>query len=202
MLPQLLTLSVVGVLAAPAAAGFSYAESVNGDLSDDRLAPSQLMASYGSNILSGSIGKGPLPGSLDLDYVTVTIPAGMQLARLDLVQANVGGAVSFIAVEAGAQISVPHTTVDASPLLGWHHFGGAEQGSDILQAIGAGPGAIGFAGPLGPGQYTFWVMELNTAEARGYSFEFVVVPAPSSACLAALGGLIAAGRRRGAMLFN
>lgn len=192
-----LTLALsLAVLASPALAGFVYSESLDGDLSDDRLVPSQLTASIGSNVLSGTIGRGPLPDSLDIDYVTITIPVGMQLTTLNLVKADVGGAVSFIAVQQGPQVSVPYTTADASVLLGWHHFGGAEQGADILQAIGAGPGAIGFAGAIGPGLYTFWIMELNTAAARAYSFEFVVIPGPASGLIMAMSVVVAAPRRR------
>jgi hypothetical protein len=193
------SIALVLVLAGPAfaaRAGFSYTESVHGELSDNRLAPSSLAASFGSNVLSGTIGRSAVPDAPDLDYVTITIPVGMQLTHINLLQANVGGAVSFIGVQQGPQVTVPYTTSDASPLLGWHHFGGSEQGSDILQAIGAGPGAIGFAGPLGPGQYTFWIMELNTAAARPFSLEFVVVPAPSTTFLAAVGVAIASTRRR------
>jgi hypothetical protein len=179
-----------------ALAGFSYSENVDGDLSNNRLAPSVLVASFGSNVLRGTIGASPVPGTPDLDYVTITIPVGMQLTQLNLLRANVGGAVSFIGVQQGPQITVPHTTSDASPLLGWHHFAGSEEGTDILQSIGAGPGAIGFAGPLGPGQYTFWIMELNTAAAREYGFEFVVVPSPASTLLATMSVLLAAPRHR------
>ena len=187
------------LLASPALtarAGFSYTESIHGDLSDNRLAPSSLAASFGSNTLTGTMVKGPVPNVADIDYVTITIPVGMQLTHLNLVRANVGGAVSFIGIQQGPQVTVPYTTADASPLLGWHHFGGSEQGTDILQAIGAGPGAIGFAGPLGPGQYTFWIMELNTAAAREFSLEFVVIPAPATTLLAAAGAVIAARLRR------
>lgn len=190
---------VMLLIASPALvarAGFSYTESIHGELSDSRLAPSTLSASYGSNTLSGTIGKSPSPNIPDLDYVTINIPVGMQLTHINLLQVNVGGAVSFIGVQQGPQVTVPYTTSDASPLLGWHHFGGAEQGTDILQAIGAGPGAIGFAGPLGPGQYTFWIMELNTAAARGYSLEFVVVASPASTLLMAMGVAVAMPRRR------
>ena len=196
MLSRLSIPLLVGALAAPAMAGFTYSESVHGDLSGDRLAPSVLIASFGSNALSGTIGKSLSGPSLDIDYVTMTVPVGMQLTKLNLIKADVGGAVSFIGVQPGPQVSVPYTTSDASPLLGWHHFGGSEVGTDILQAIGAGPGAIGFAGALGPGQYTFWIMELSTAAAREYAFEFVVIPGPSTTLLTAMSGVMVWSRRR------
>jgi len=188
--------SVACWIATPSLAGFTYTESIDGDLSDNRLAPSSLAASFGSNILTGTIGKGPNPNGPDLDYVTITIPVSMQLTQLNLLKANVGGAYSFIAIQQGTQVTVPYTTADASPLLGWHHFGGAEQGTDILQAIGAGPGAIGFAGPLGPGQYTFWIMELNTAAAREFSLELILIPGPATAMLGMTGCLLVSARRR------
>jgi hypothetical protein len=166
---------LVGALCARA--GISYNESVAGDLSDNRLLPTPLSLRYGSNLVSGKFGRSPDAERHDLDYVTITIPPGRSLAQLVLVQADVGGAVSFIAVQNEPQFTVPYTTFDSTVLLGWHHFGSSEQGFDILPALGAGPGSMGFVPPLAAGVYTFWLQEINTEDALDYSLDFQVAAA-------------------------
>lgn len=158
--------------------GVTYTESIHGDLSNDRLHPTPLSLAPGANTISGAFGRSPVPDVPDLDYLTVTIPAGSQLSSLVLLNANVGGAYSFIGVHPGAQVSIPYTTSNPAPLLGWTHFGNADQGQDILPAIGAGAGAQHFTPPLPAGTYTFWIMELDTAESRSYSFQFNLTAAP------------------------
>ncbi len=160
--------------ASTASAGVHYRESVSGDLSDNRLAPTQLGAlDLGANTITGQMGPSQ-PGSIedfDLDYVTFTVPAGLQLEKFIVLRSDVGGAVSFVGLQAGPRITVPLNQLDPAPLLGWHHYGSADQGLDILRAIAAGAGAQGFRPPLPAGVYTLWIMELDAARDYEYSFE-------------------------------
>ncbi|MBU6413674.1 MAG: hypothetical protein KGS45_09375 [Planctomycetes bacterium] len=162
-----------------------YNEAIDGDLSDLRLSPTSRTLELGTQTLSGKFGPSGAQGIPDLDYLTVTVLAGQQISSLFVRGADVGGGASFIGVQQGTQVTVPYTTVDPSPMLGYTHFYTSSVGEDILPLIGIGPGAIGFQGPLGGGQYTFWIMELADDREFSYSFEFEVmrVPAPATATL-------------------
>jgi hypothetical protein len=89
---------------------------------------------------------------------------------------DVGGAVSFISLQAGKIMTVPPDTMSPAKLLGWAHFGTSDEGTDILPAIAAGQGAIGFTPPLGAGTYTFWLQELSVCTCA-YQFNFRISPA-------------------------
>ena len=67
-------------------------------------------------------------------------------------------------------------------------------GTDILDDLGEGDGAIGFTPPLGPGTYSFWLQQVNDP-FTAYGLDFVVVPEPASAALLALGLTALAGLR-------
>jgi hypothetical protein len=160
--------------ASGASAQIAYVESVSGDLSDNRLAPTSLTLGVGTNSVAGTFGPSPTPDVPDLDYVTLTVPAGTRLTQIIVADADIGGAFSFIGAEAGTQVSVAWDEGIATPLLGWHHFASSEVGTDILTAMGAGSGAIGFTPPLPAGPYTFWIMEIDLQFPRVYEFLFVV----------------------------
>jgi hypothetical protein len=185
----------------PASAGVIYRESVDGDLSGNHLAPSQLTLASGSNLISGTFGSTtPTSDTLDLDYVVVTVPAGLEFHRLVVTDANVGGAVAFIGMEAGTQISVPHTTASAATLLGWAHYGTTSINTDLFPEMSVASGAQGFVAPLGPGQYTLWIMELNTTDTFSYGFDVQLRPIPEPGALSVLAvpalALVRARRRR------
>lgn len=73
------------------------------------------------------------------------------LSRI-VVDAFAGSALSFIAIQGGATWTEGvGGAITPANLLGWAHVAPGDVGSDIMGAIGAGAGAIGFAAPLGPG---------------------------------------------------
>ncbi len=158
----------------PGPTALAYSEAIGGDFSDDHLNPSDLVLREGTNGIGGTFGQGATPKVPDLDYVTLTVPAGLSLDQLILVDADVGGAFSFIGVEEGQQVTAPPEAGDPSLLLGWTHFGSGDEGTDLLPAMAAGGGAIGFDPPLTAGFYTFWLQELDVSAPRAYQFNFVV----------------------------
>lgn len=164
--------------AQPARADQTYNESVQGDLSNDRLAPTPWTLAIGNNRVIGTFGQSPVPELPDLDYLTFTIPSTTRLTRIMLEAANVGGAVSFIAIHPGSQVSIPYNAASAAPLLGWAHFGSGNIGTDLLLPISAGSGAIGFLPPLGSGQYTLWLQELDTGAVHSYALNMIVEALP------------------------
>lgn len=188
-----LAVSVIAIaLSAPASADVFHDESVDGDLSNDGLAPTAFALTLGKNSLLATSVQG------DREYVALTIPVGMSLSKIILVSYDGLDETAFIGVQAGAQFTEPPTGTDVANLLGWTHFGTGmgNVGLDILPDIGGGPGAIGFTPPLGEGTYTFWIQQTGTSPAT-YQFDFVVVPAPGAAALLGI-ALVRSRRRRAA----
>lgn len=163
-------LFVVGSVSADS----SYDEAIDGDLSDDRFNPTSLVFSPGVNRITSSSVAG------DRDYFTVHIPTGLQLYALILTDFVSVDDVAFVAVQAGTTFTEPPDAADPANILGYMHHGAAHVGTDILDDIGMGAGAIGFTPPLTSGNYTFWSQETGPDSAT-YTFEFVVLPATNSA---------------------
>jgi hypothetical protein len=183
------------LLLLPTAAGaFSISESVDGDSSGDRLVPTALVASLGSNTLTGSTVSG------DLDYVRITLPPNLWLSSLVLTSVTSADDLAFIAVQSGTTFSVTPAQADPAVLLGYAHFGTsgtATPATDILDNMAAAFGVIGFTPPLIGSDYTFWIQQ-TSAQAFGYAFDFVVVPESGTGALVLLGllGLALARRAR------
>jgi hypothetical protein len=175
-----------GALAAPI-----WTESVNGDLSNDHLAPTALALGLGSNTVSGTTITG------DRDYFTVVVPAGRQISSILLSGFDLPFDLAFVAIQSGGIITENPGAPNVANLLGWVHIGAHLLGTDILDDLGTGPGAIGFLPPLGPGTYSFWVQQTG-GTLTSYGLDIVTVPEPTAAALLALGllGLAFAGRRR------
>ncbi len=177
-----------------------FDEARDGDASDNRFAPTTVALGAGVNTIRGFSGQSPTPDVHDLDYITFTVADGFQLSSFVLQSASVGGAFSFVALQAGPTITIPAdwTSIE-TPLLGWAHFGSASIGQDLLPEMATSPGSVGFSAPLQAGTYALWIMELNTSEPYSYSFGLGVtaVPAPSVLALAAACGLLPRRRARG-----
>ena len=152
-------------------------EFTAGDFSDNRFQPTSIALSPGLTTIRGQSGLSPVPDIADLDYVTITVPAQHRLERFMLSAASVGGAFSFVGIEAGSIISIPADWTNVNnPLLGWTHFGSADVGMDLLPLMATAPGSMGFTPPLLAGAYTLWIMELDTSEAHRYEFQACVEP--------------------------
>jgi hypothetical protein len=180
---------IVGPAAAMAA--IVYDEGVDGDISGDRLAPTSRSLSFGSNELTATSVSG------DLEYITLSVPAGLQLDAVILDAYVSLDSTAFIAVQSGTTFTEPPTGTDVSNLLGWSHFGTGlgQVGTDILDDISVGAGAIGFVPPLSEGDYTYWIQQTG-ANSATYTLDFVVTPEPSTLALLALGVPALLRRRR------
>jgi hypothetical protein len=166
-------------------------ESLHGDLSGNRLAPTTLGGlALGDNTLIGVVQGG------DLDYFTFSVPAGQTLSAIVLLQYTSADQRAFVGVQHGSVFTEPAAGANVANLLGWTHIGpgGAPQGTDILDNLGAGPGAQGFAGALPAGDYVFWVQQLG-AETL-YRLDFQTVPAPGSVGLLLAAATMTRRRRR------
>lgn len=171
----------------------NWNESVQGDLSDDRLAPTLFALDPGFNTLSGTVIGGGAP---DRDYVTFTVLDGYILQALTLDDYSAASGLSFIGIQSGSTFTQPPTGTDVAELLGYAHFGPGEEGMNLLPAMGEGDGAMGFPPPLSAGTYTLWIQETGGA-SRGYSFVFDMVadpvPEPKTLVLIIVGLAVVAG---------
>ncbi len=173
------------------AAGVVWNESVNGDLSDDRLNPTSLTLHAGSNLLTATT------GGEDREYVHFNLPAGTSMTAIIHVSwAGTGDNLAFIGVQDGTTFTEPPVGTTVSNLLGYAHFGPDEGtvGTDILPLIGMGFASMGFSPPLTGSDYTFWIQQLGN-EAT-YTLDFQLVPQPGAMALVGLAGCVLAIRRR------
>lgn len=153
-----------------------YNETVSGDLSNSGLSPSVISLGPGSNQIFGSTGRGTV---IDRDYFTVNIGAGLDLVGITVLPGTQsGGAVSFIGLQAGSQVTVSTAATDATGLLGWWHYGPSDINTNILPEMAVpSMGSSGFKTPLGPGSYSFWIQDFNSGTFN-YGFDLQVATAP------------------------
>lgn len=186
------------VLTAGTVAAASYDESIDGDLSGDRLAPTLFALDPGLNpLIVADTQFG------DLEYVTVNVPASFSLEGVILSSYVSANQIAFAAVQAGTIFSQDPAFPDPAGMLGLTHFGSfvsadtANPGDDLLDNMGGGTfGGQGFSQPLPSGDYTFWIQQTSPV-ATAYTLDFVVVPEPAAAALA-IAALLLAGFARAA----
>ena len=185
----------VTALVWPALASANYNESANGDLSGNFQSPTPIaLITNGSTTVSGTVQGAGMGVSIDLDYFTVTVPAGQVLVALNVLPGTVGGGAigSFIAIYSGSTAVNP-VGAASTDALGYYLYRAADIGTDILDNIatfnfnGTNP-SIGFTPPLLPGTYTFWIQE-GFNGTFPYNFELVLnsVPEPPAVLLMVAG---------------
>jgi hypothetical protein len=177
-------LLAAGVLLLPtvvSAAPISEVEPPGG-LSDNGLMPTMLGSfDVGANTVTGFFQA----GTSDDDFWTATVPAGMQITSVDVVQDVSGPQVSTYTFFDGA-------TDDAGAILGFEIVFPFSDPSLLSFQIGAGY-------PFGPGAYAFWaagVVVGPTTYVWTVTVESTGIPEPSALVLLAVGAAILASRRR------
>jgi len=192
---SIVTSIFVSALVWPVLASANYNESANGDLSGNFQSPTSIaLVPNGSTTISGTIQGAGNGVSVDLDYFTVTVPAGQLLAALNVLPGTVGaGAIgSFIAIYSGSTAVNP-VGAASTDALGYYLYRAADIGTDILDNMatfnfnGTNP-SIGFVPPLFPGAYTFWIQEgFNGTFPDNFELVLNSVPEPASSLLMVAG---------------
>ncbi len=176
-------------LGAPGTAS-AYNEAVDGDLANTGASATFIATALGSNPLLGTTGN---PGTgIDRDYFTITVAPGQQLSALNVLPGTVPLGLAFIGVQTGGTVTVAPNSGSAAGLLGQSHYAALDVGTNILPRIGTGAGASGFVGPLGAGNYAFWIQDFNPGSST-YAFDLVITQAVPEPTVAAtlLAGLLA-----------
>ncbi|MFK7937487.1 MAG: T9SS type A sorting domain-containing protein [Saprospiraceae bacterium] len=143
------------------------------DLSDDRMTPSAISLSAGSNTVSNCVQGDPR----DIDYFTIELPTNTVLSQLILTDYEVAdnGNQAFIAIQEGTTFTEPSSGTDVANLLGGLVFGTAELGTDILPAMGMLGGSQGFTPPLAAQNYTFWFNQTGPISCATFQFVLSIV---------------------------
>jgi uncharacterized surface protein with fasciclin (FAS1) repeats len=174
----LLPVDVAGDDGGAGAAPVSFAESADGDLSDDFSNPTDLgTLGLGDNTVVAQQGDGG-----DVDYVTFTIAEGEQLSELILDDYDAdAGNLAFLGLQEGAAFTTDAASTGASDLLGGLTYGASNAGGDILQDVGNLSGSTGFDGPLEAGTYTLWLNQTGAPSTASFTLRTESVDAGASA---------------------
>ncbi|HEX4412516.1 MAG TPA: hypothetical protein VH107_02740, partial [Lacipirellulaceae bacterium] len=168
-------------------------EAVNSDMSDNPTAPTAIPVAPGTNSIVARL------DGTDLDFFTITVPAGSVFSGIFNPVYDSIDQISFAAI--ANETSLPATVLNDNPagLLGYTHFGpGAiDDGENLFDVMSTVQNGVpGFTRPLPAGSYSFWVQQANTTD-EGYQFDLVIdkVPEPCCGALVLIGGVACWWRR-------
>jgi hypothetical protein len=152
----------------PRACAASYSEFVSGDLPGDTVAPFALTLDGGGNLLLAEV------SFADYDLLRIIVPAGKTLDSIT-VEFHEDANRVFAGMQSGPVWTAGvGNDIDPALLLGWTDFPTDLQqhvGEDILDDIGFGAGAQGFAPPLPSGSYTLLFQTTSSVVRFGLSFD-------------------------------
>jgi hypothetical protein len=160
------------LVASQSPAATIWNEATQGDLSGSMSTPTSVMLSAGNNDLFATTQGG------DLEFVTVTVPAGSTMTGLFLRSYTSFDQTAFMALQRGTTFTESPFNPNIANLLGYSHFGGAGNiGVNLLPRLGTAQGAQGFTPPLQADSYTFWLQQLGGT--TNYQLDFVVSAPPA-----------------------
>jgi len=187
-------MATIAFATSSAVAGITYNETVDGDLSGDRFNPTALALEEGVNTITMRVVQSDAPGG-DRDYFTFNVGAGLRMDSVNLVGSTLpeGGfdATAFVGLDTGDTFDFDPVTFTGS-LSGFVLTTPDLIGTDILPQLNT---ESGDPVPSPPGDYSFWVQQTGD-DLTEVTLEIVITPAPAGVGVFALGGLVAARRRR------
>jgi hypothetical protein len=186
------TIVLLCSLASALQAGVIWNESVNGSFSTSQGTPTVLTLSAGTNSIVGTLGPGD-----SQDFVTLTVPAGLELTNLVNSAYSSTDVQGFTGFALGT--SITGSAFTSGSYNGWSHFGTGANNSNgitfpafnsigddllpIMQSQSVPQGAAGFTLPLAGGQsYSFLIQQLG-GTPTSYQFDYVVTPVPEPSTL-------------------
>jgi len=156
-----------------------YDETIDGDLSNNPGNPTSIVLGLDNNQVIGSTIHA------DPDLLHFNMPLGVRLDSLILESFTSDDNLGFIGIQSGSIWSAGlGGTINPDNLLGWTHYGwgNGTVGTDILDELGLGAGAVGFTPPLLHGDYTILIQQTGSWDSIDYTFNFATnVPLPTSA---------------------
>lgn len=185
------SIAIGSVLLSASVAGASvYNENIDGDLSDDRFAPTLISFDVGLNTVINQTVDADIGG--DIDYFTVTIGAGQWIDSIVVLDATnpFGGldTVAFVGLAFDDFFDFDINDFSGDGLEGFVLTDPSVIGAESIGELSGG------LSTLGAGDYTFWVQQGNV-EITEVTLGINVVPAPGAMGLLGVMGIIA-GRRR------
>lgn len=191
-----------------------YDESISGDLSNDKSAPTALILTPGLNSVIGTVAGFPEFGGTDpQDWVSFTIPKGFVMTSYVNAVFNSADNQGFTGFQFGSSFSGDEFT--AGSYAGYAHYGTAANNPDnnpvakstvgvnllpLMANPNFAPGTTGFTPPLRAGTYTFLIQQ-GDPSLTAYQFDMnlrsVTLPEPGSTlCLFAIGSFAVLTLRR------
>lgn len=186
-------IAAIAFAAAPVAFAADFDEAVDGDASGDRFNPTPLTLDIGTNTVRVEVVNSNDFVNGDIDYITLSIGAGLQLDSIILTESSAAGDNrAFIGLAAGAVMPVDPMAPNPGLLDGFVITESGLVGANIL------PDLRGFVpGPIGSSFQTLWIQQ------TGFDVTTIVltlnvsqIPAPGTAALFGLAGLAGLRRRR------
>jgi len=174
---RLSLLVILFALSKPAMAQVLWNELTQGDLSDDRFAPTPFVLSPGDNSLFGIL-EGFDGQTIDRDYFSITVPVGYQFSELWLDSYNSSDFAAFMGIQPGPIFPDDPATVQPEDLMGWTLFGPNFVGQDLMPQLAMN--GYGFTPPLPAGIYTFWAQQIGAYTEWTGNFVVTEVPEPGS----------------------
>ena len=151
-----------------------YDEAVDGDLSEDNLAPTIIGVATGDNLVTATH-QGEIDPD-DRDFFTITIEEGHILTAITLNSYEGGDEAAFIGLYAGSTFDADIDGLETDPsinpadegVLGGLVYGAESVGTNILPLMG--DIGLGFDDTLPAGEYTFWLNQNGPTSTSSFNF--------------------------------
>lgn len=187
-----LVAAAASIVTVSAASASIFDETFDGDLSNDRFAPTSLELDLGLNTVSMDVINSNNTAG-DLDYFTFNIAAGQSIDSIVLIESSnpAGGfdSAAFVGLAFDSVFNFDPINFTGDGLVGFVVTDASVVGNDIITDLSDGLDS------LGPGDYSFWVQQTGDDLTR-VSLGINVVPTPASGTVLGLLALTAIRRRR------